>query len=97
MATDEILKLLLAERAKIDNAIKALGGESQDAEIVRRLNAGRQRVAATAAQESHGKTPAKKAKHGMSAEARAKISAAAKARWAKVKKAEKKSVKKAEA
>jgi len=82
MATDEILKLLIAERNKLDAAIRALSDSGFES---------RGKTLKAAVQESHGKTG--KAKRVISPEARAKMAKAQQARWAKVKKASKKEAK----
>ena len=84
MASEEILKMLIAERDKLDAAIRALQGGSGGIP-----SPFREKVKPAA------KTAAKKAKRRVSPEARAKMAAAAKERWAKRKAAAKKSPPKA--
>jgi hypothetical protein len=81
MATDEIVKLLIAERNKLDAAIRALSDSGVESHG---------KTVSAAVQESHGKTG--KTKRVISDEARAKMAEAQQARWAKVRKAAKKAV-----
>ena len=85
MASEEILKLLIAERDKLDGAIRALKGGS----------GGIPSPFSEQLKKPAGKKAAKKAKRTVSPEARAKMAAAAKKRWAERKAAAKKAAKKA--
>lgn len=84
MASEEILKMLIAERDKLDAAIRALQGSGGIPSPFREK-----------VKKPEAKKAAKKAKRRVSPEARAKMAAAAKERWAKRKAAAKKSAAKA--
>jgi hypothetical protein len=88
MATDDIVKLLLAERTRIDNAIKALqGSDAPTAVWDKRVAKANANINAIRQAKAAKKT---RKKRTVSPEARKKMADAAKARWAERKKAAKK-------
>lgn len=92
MAINDVVEMLLDERKKIDEALKALGHVTSNyvTGLASRIKAGGKRaVGMQTATAKPTKKAAKKGKRVISPEARAKMAEAARKRWAERKKTEK--------